>query len=514
MDLKIDFIKKRYFLALFVFLVFIIHSIVHEKKDAIVHKYLNEKANQLNLEYHVIYDNYKEIADLVFKTEINKPSIIELFKNHKRKELHQKLLTNYKTLRTFNIRQLHFHLPNNDSFLRMHRPNKFGDNLSKDRLTVKYVNENQKYIHGFEEGKIFNGFRFVYPIFDKNEHIGSVEISFSALAFIKDIAKYYKVKSNFLIDKSVVSDKVFKDEKSNYTNSPLQKYYFQKSIIDHLGVDLSARVISKSKEQFMYKKIELGIPFSIYDKVLKQIVTLIPLKNPISEKVTAVLTFRTKDIVITAEEKQQLTIFLTLSMLSGLILFLIYKELKYKANLENKVKNRTMELLEVNEKLQDMAYIDSLTGAYNRHYFYEYVKNIISLTKREKTPLSFAMIDIDKFKDINDTYGHDKGDDVLKVLVREIQTNIRESDILVRFGGEEFVLVFPNTSLSQALIISEKLRKIIQNCILVKDVRFTISIGVSEYIISKDDINSVLKKADTALYEAKNSGRNRVNYKL
>ncbi len=220
--MKINLIKKRYFLSLSILLALLVHSVVHENKSRVIDKYLIEKSDQIFLKYKVIYNNNKAIADLIFKTEIDKPHIIKLFKSRQRKKLYRELLSNYKELRSFSIRQLHFHLPNNDSFLRMHRPLKFGDNLSKARPTVKYVNENLKYIDGFEEGKIFNGFRFVYPLFDDGEHLGSVEISFSALAFIKDIVKNYKIKSNILIDKSVVDEKVKTDsnfytfKKSNY----------------------------------------------------------------------------------------------------------------------------------------------------------------------------------------------------------------------------------------------------------------------------------------------------------
>ncbi len=157
-----------------------------------------------------------------------------------------------------------------------------------------------------------------------------------------------------------------------------------------------------------------------------------------------------------------------------------------------------------------MAHLDSLTGAYNRHYFYEIAKNIISLSKRDKKHLSLAMIDIDKFKDINDTYGHDSGDKVLQATVKEIKAHIRNSDVFVRFGGEEFVLLLPNTDLDQALVISEKIRNIIESCNTVDGISLTISVGVSEFIESIDDIDSILKRADIALYNAKKSGRNRV----
>ena len=502
--------RKRYFLPLFMTLVYIVYSIVYEINGRTIEMFLAKKTDLMFLEYKTIYNNHKNIADLIFATEINKPQIIELFKNRERQNLHQNLLINYKKFRLFSVRQLHFHLPNNDSFLRMHRPSKFGDNLSKARLTVKYVNENKKRINGFEEGKVFNGFRFVYPMFDGTEHIGSVEISFSALAFVKEISRNYKIRSNFLIDKSVVNEKVFKDEQLNYIQSPIPEYYFQKSILKHMKIDLSKRAFSKEQTKDIYTQIQEEKPFSKYDKELGQVITFIPMKNPITNRVTASLTFRSNDVSIARDNKASILIFLISTTIIGLILLLIYKEVKNRALLHQKIEERTKELLVLNKKLEGMAHIDSLTGAYNRRYFYEISKKIVSFTKREKKPLSLAMLDIDKFKDINDNYGHDVGDQILKIFVTKIKNNIRESDVLVRYGGEEFIILLPSTDIEHALVITEKLRLIIESCNVIKEVKFTVSIGVSTFLSSTDNLENLMKRADRALYKAKGSGRNRV----
>ena len=505
-----NYMKGRYFLFIFALFVFISYSVIYGINSRTVDKLLTNKTQQMLLEYNTIYSNNQKIADLIFETEINKSQIIELFKNRERKKLYQYLLSNYKKFRTFSVRQLHFHLPNNESFLRMHRPTKFGDNLLKARLTVKYVNESKKRIDGFEEGKIFNGFRFVYPLFDGTEYIGSVEISFSALSFIKEIESNYKIISNFLIDKSVVNEKVFKHEQSNYVQSPIPEYYFQKSILDYINIDLSKTELSKEQTKNIHNQIQDGKPFSIYSKSFSQIVTFIPMKNPISKRVTAALAFRSNDISIAKENRHTIFALMISTTIIGLVLLLIYKEFQSRILLHQRIDRRTKELLVLNKKLEEMAHVDSLTGAYNRRYFYEISKKLLSFTKREKKPLSIAMIDIDKFKDVNDTYGHDVGDEVLKVLVNEIKNNIRDSDVFVRYGGEEFVLLLPNTDLEHALVITQKLRVIIESCQKVDSLKFTISIGLAAFIDSKDDIESLVKKADEALYEAKNSGRNRV----
>ena len=504
------YIKRRYFISLFIILVFIIYNIIYGINGRTVEMFLTKKTNFMFLEYKTIYHNHQNIADLIFETEINKPQIIELFKNRQREKLYEYLLDNYKKFRTFSKRQLHFHLPNNDSFLRMHRPLKYGDNLSKARLSVKYVNENKKPIDGFEEGKIFNGFRFVYPMFDSLKYIGSVEVSFSALAFVQEITKNYKIRSNFLIDKNVVSEKVFKSEQSNYVQSPIPQYYLQKSIINYMKIDLSKKVLSKEKADVIYTKIQKGEPFSQYDKQFKQVVTYIPIKNPITEKVTAILTFHSPDISIAKDYKNAMLLFIISTAIIALVLLLIYKEIKHRQSLHQKIEERTRELLIVNKKLEEMAHVDPLTGAFNRRYLYEIAKKLIPFVNRENQSLSVAMFDLDKFKDVNDTYGHDVGDAVLKVFVDDIKNNIRESDIFIRYGGEEFVLLLPNTDLDHARVITEKLRKVIEDCKRVDELRFTVSIGIATFVVSEDTLESVLKKADEALYKAKESGRNRI----
>ncbi|MEA3370788.1 MAG: diguanylate cyclase [Campylobacterota bacterium] len=505
-----NYIRKRYFILLFVLLVLLTYSIVKGVSSSAVDKHLADKTQQIFLEYKTIYNNNHKIADLIFETEIDKSKIIELFKNREREELYAHLLINYKKFRSFSVRQLHFHLPNNDSFLRMHRPTKFGDNLTKARLTVKYVNDSKKRIDGFEEGRVFNGFRFVYPLFDATKHIGSVEVSFSALSFIKELESNYKIKSNFLIDKSVVDEKVFKHEKSNYVQSPIPQYYFQKSILDHININLTEKKLSKERADSIHTQIQEGKPFSIYDKKFKQIVTLIPMVNPISKRVTAALTFRSNDVLIEQESEHALFAALITSTIFALVLLLIFKELKSRALLYQKIDERTKELLLLNEKLNEMAHVDPLTGAYNRRYFYDISKKILSFTRREKQPLTIAMIDIDKFKDVNDNHGHDIGDEVLITLVNEVKNSIRESDVFVRYGGEEFILMLPNTDLEHALVITQKLRSAIESCDKVENLSFTISIGVAAFNYEEDDIGSLIKKSDKALYEAKNSGRNRV----
>ncbi len=163
---------------------------------------------------------------------------------------------------------------------------------------------------------------------------------------------------------------------------------------------------------------------------------------------------------------------------------------------------------------KELANRDPLTGLYNRRYFtaiaHEYFQNSL----RYDHPLTLFMIDIDDFKIVNDTYGHDVGDEVIIKLAKLLKESARESDVIIRFGGEEFVLLLPETSRLEAQTLAQRiLRKFANEPFLVahKELQITISIGLSELDPEHDrHIEDMVKKADLGLYEAKNSGKNQV----
>jgi two-component system cell cycle response regulator len=164
-------------------------------------------------------------------------------------------------------------------------------------------------------------------------------------------------------------------------------------------------------------------------------------------------------------------------------------------------------LTQEKEATEQKVYKDSLTGIKNREKFKEVFEYELKQSKRYHRPLSLAILDIDKFKDFNDKYGHLIGDEVLIMLSENIQNNTRESDLFARWGGEEFVLLFSNTNLQNAIKSSEHFRRIIEKLEHKSAGGVTVSFGVTEYK-DGDTQESMFKRADDALYEAKNSGRN------
>lgn len=161
------------------------------------------------------------------------------------------------------------------------------------------------------------------------------------------------------------------------------------------------------------------------------------------------------------------------------------------------------------DEFEHKAFTDELTKVYNRAYFNEKLKEEICIAKKANKPLSFFIFDIDLFKKMNDTYGHQIGDEILVELSEMVTLDTRSTDTFVRWGGEEFIKLLPNTVLKNAINVAEKLRKKIEEFTFVNDLKITCSFGVAQF--NEDDSEeSFIKKADDALYLAKENGRNLV----
>ena len=189
--------------------------------------------------------------------------------------------------------------------------------------------------------------------------------------------------------------------------------------------------------------------------------------------------------------------------------------LKLNKTLESKVNQRTKELREANKKLLKISTIDYLTNLSNRRHFFEIGSKAFLLAKRENKNISIICIDIDFFKQINDTYGHDIGDEVLKFVANKMIKSVRKSDIVARTGGEEFTILLHNTDENSALIIAEKLRTSIENNNYTKDdleVKVTISLGISQLKGDDEELDFIISRADKALYIAKKNRNKSVIY--
>src|SRR5581483_11268401 len=163
----------------------------------------------------------------------------------------------------------------------------------------------------------------------------------------------------------------------------------------------------------------------------------------------------------------------------------------------------------------EMAITDQLTGLHNRRYMARHLDTLLSQATRSGKPLAFLILDIDHFKQVNDSYGHDIGDEVLREFAKRISANVRGIDLACRYGGEEFVVVMPDTEITLAATIAERLRKSIETTPMPVSrapgkLNITISIGIAGSQGPSDTADALLRRSDQALYAAKRAGRNRV----
>ena len=173
--------------------------------------------------------------------------------------------------------------------------------------------------------------------------------------------------------------------------------------------------------------------------------------------------------------------------------------------------NTNLEMFHLLRNASDLANRDYLTNAYNRRYFFESGNAILKKAIRNKKSLFLAILDIDHFKQINDTFGHDIGDEALKYFSKKLNESFRTSDLIARFGGEEFCVLLEDISQEKAIELLDNFRKYFENHTLnagPHEIHFTISIGIFYGLL--DDLGDMIKEADMGLYRAKESGRNKI----
>jgi len=445
-----------------IFFSIIISTLIYEKKS-----YTKNYFQSIFISKKKIYNEqlkyiYKE-ADLIHDLIITK-KIINILKEAKksklkaRTELIKTLYPTYNMLTKYGIKQLQFHLPNGISFVRFHDIHRYNDELYNFRPSIKYTQTTLKPYHGFEVGKVVSAFRNVYPIIENNKLLGSVGISFD-INKIHDLLNDSKI--IVIIKKRIISQKFFKEINNNFQTCKLNTKYFVEN------------------PQHIFKKSH-NLEFDKFNIIENKLVLAYPLLNGENKKEGYVLLIQNiKNIAILNEiNKNFKTSIISLIIIYFLILFIliylyIYSQLKIKAE------------------------TDKLTKILNRQGCENKIKNLKSY--------SLLLFDIDFFKKVNDTYGHDIGDMILQQFAKIIKNNIRESDIFCRWGGEEFILILPNQNHPDE--VAEKLRKIVEKAKFPKDLKITVSIGISRYI---DDFDKMYKQADEKLYISKKEGRNRV----
>jgi diguanylate cyclase (GGDEF)-like protein len=506
------FVQHFFLIALWALIVYALHLRMTEREAIYMNNFLHDVA----LEFRAVKQNYDMLSQHVYDNDIDDGSVTAIMaeavqstdpstRDKLRGRLFETLAPLYEDLKKQHIRQLHFHLPGGISFARFHRPEKYGDSLWDVRYSIRKVNETREYVSGFEEGRIFNGFRHVFPLFHRGIFVGTVEISYSFGAIEEAALKIFPAVYSLILNQTQILAKVWPQEMKNYTPCDLSDNYFYDVAAQHILQNRTERVISHDTivrinhaiRTEVAERLDREKPFNTTVTLdgTGYVVNFLPVRNIEGNHVAYLVSYSDDETPARLyNDFVTETIFVTFAFGLLIILQFLYRQNRH----------------HIREKLffKKRAHTDTLTGIHNRQGFLSVVDDYIRDARRTRQPFAVIFFDIDYFKEINDRYGHAAGDRALTELSAVIQKTLRKSDYFARWGGEEFVILLPQTSSREASRLAEMLRE------LVERHRFShgamkCSFGVTQFHLDEEK-DALMQRVDTALYRAKKEGRNRV----
>jgi len=374
-----NFITLKNFLKEFILLimVFVIISIsifsyfTYQYNNSI-NSYLEDLSKQYELQYNITYESFYKLSQNTFYGIINKPEIYNLVKYAFKKDektqvffrqvLYDRLISDYNRLLDFKFKQVHFHFPDNTSFLRMHKPNQFGDDLTNSRFSVVEVNKNLKPSDGYEIGKMVDGFRFIYPLFDESLfHVGSVEISVDSDFFDKNFERNFGVDTHFLVKKSIAEKRmfpeIFKEFKTSYENS---NYIYSENIKEEDFHYTNLEFYSLDEKKLISSKMENSEKFIINKKYEGKYVVIyfLPINDIEGNKNAAYMVlYKHSDLIEQLNYNYLKMIFI---LFLSTVLFVFYLKYKYKQMIEDKnndyMLSQQTKMVALGEMIQNIAH--------------------------------------------------------------------------------------------------------------------------------------------------------------
>jgi len=405
-----------------------------------------------------------------------------------RESLYRRLLPWYQSLSRYDFKQVAFHLPDDSVLLRMHEPDVFGDDLTEIRETVRRVNSTGERASAFELDPVMGGYRFVYPLAEQGRRRGAVEVSLSVSSFLRILREIDNSGYVFLLDKGAVESIVLPEFRGTFIDSGFSgKYLFDRDVhSDSAHADLFARNAPRL-EALIDSDIDSGFYCEYAGK--GKLILVRHLRNLAGRTEACLVSVAGDDLYATYDAN-----FASLSVLAlGIYVLLVAFSIA---------------IVNERDKLKRLSTTDSLTGLANRSVAVGTIAAELSRNVRYRHPFSILMIDLDDFKKVNDLYGHGEGDEVLRNFAEVLRKSLRSADVSARWGGEEFLVILPETEHERALSTAQKLCDITASSALSLKVRVTVSLGCAQ---ARDDdtIDSLTIRADDALYEAKKRGKNR-----
>lgn len=410
---------------------------------------------------------------------------------------------------SYDIRQLHFHLgPGSNSYLRVHRPDKYGDNMDEVRYTIVDANKNLTPTKGFETGRVYSGIRGVVPVyatsFKKGKvHVGAVESGTSFSDTLRILREELESNIAILLTQDHVTKNMWPDfiAKTFTDKRTIEGYYIECStLLDVKTVLAQAPMLKAIRDNLESDIIHAdgiwqfcSFPLRDYRGNLNQSLPdagIVVIWRDASDKWGQVQQSLITNIIFAI---------ITL-VLVECALFVGWHISQN--HLNSIISNQTAEL-------QQLANHDGLTNLFNRRAIEEILHREMSRSNRYNTFLTVMLFDLDHFKKVNDTYGHNVGDKVLKKTAELISKILRKNDFAGRWGGEEFLLIAPDTPLDGGIQLAERIRNDIATYEFDEVGTMTLSVGIGR-CERGEKLDQLIKRIDDALYSAKKKGRNLV----
>lgn len=446
-----------------------------------------------DLSYQAVVRHHKEVSAFIFKEIINRDEILSVIsranegdeetKVVERKKLFTLLNPIYKRLKDDKeIKQLkfHFYLPDNRSFLRFHRPEKYGDSLSKTRFSVVKVNETKKYVEGFEEGKIFNGFRFIEPLFYEDKYIGSVGLSIGFESFHNWIEKTFNGHHVLMIKKDVAHSRLFEDEKTNSItsliseeyvydnkalNSTLPHTFLQKSSDDKdvfykKDMEQIDRLLSPLVKDRLHEKRKFVEWVNFDDKLVG--VVFLAIKNIKGEHAGYIMNYFIDNTLLYYQKYYSQVLLYTL--LFPVVIWVVFLYIGYLRNKENEQTRLNTSLLEENFLIQEsrMESMGSMLGNIAHHWRQplnalglviqdiedaysfgevddEYIK---SMTNKSMYQINYMSKTIDEFRNVFESDDEREEFDIVEVINHIIKKQNRGIVLNNNLQGESILFTY------------------------------------------------------------------------
>ncbi len=348
---------KIFIIILFTSIYLVVFIITTNDKNSRIELLLNQEVNNLTHNYKVVTDRYNIISDIMNHEVLSSSAVLELFykakhaKNEQERNTYRTLLYNevqphYKHLKDIGVNFLLFAFEDNKTFLRVHNPEIFGDDLSSVRHSFAYVNKTQKPISGFEQGKISHGFRNIFPLFYNDEFLGSVDISFSSQSMQESMVLLHDTSTHFIVKKDVFNSVKYKEKSNEKYIQSIEHDDFLFSKSDNSNIAFQKLKINEELKEQIAKNMKHNNSFALYYHYQDNayIISFLPIKDIKNQMPTAYLVSYVNNLYLEGMLHEYIWINLIFFIALFLLSIVIYFNIKQRIDLAKTVKERTKEL--------------------------------------------------------------------------------------------------------------------------------------------------------------------------